>query len=562
MTAPLNAKNTPFSWSFTALADYEGCAARYAASRFYCTVPFQESAASIWGSRVHKAGELFLKGIPHKDEEALLPVEPYCTAILRTGHKVEAEVEVTLTRGMAPTSWFAKDAWFRAKLDVVVTKVKENSVSLLDWKGLDVRTKIPTPTGWTTMAALQEGDTIFGGDGSPCKVIGKSPTFNRKCFEIVFKDGAKVICDDQHLWVSKKCGMPLSLAVRSTAEIAEIVASGKGVSMPVGGAVKYAPSKTPLKVHPYVLGCWLGDGCRARGEICKPNTDMFDAIAQCGYMVSHNIASESKCDTRTIYGLTRDLRNLGVLQNKHIPAEYLTATYAERLALLRGLLDTDGTWNFIRSQVVFTTVDKEFALQVVELLASLGQKPYFVELNKFGFGKALIGYDVIFTPNNIKPFLTYPRAADVAVRVSESAMYTKRYIKTIMEVDSVPTQCIAVDSPRKTYLCTDRFIVTHNTGGKIKDAPDQLRLCAAALAVVRPYLQEFTGKYIWTQHKQVTGIEPINKTDIPKIWQEFLPRVARMEEAWRTENFPARPSGLCPWCAVEPCPQRRGERRV
>lgn len=234
MSQPINKKGKPFSWSFTALADYEGCPRRYSASRFYCTVPFQESAASIWGSRIHRAAELFLKAVPHKDEEALLPVEPYCTAILRTGHKVEAEVEVTLTRGMAPTSWFAKDAWFRAKLDVVVTKVKENSVSLLDWK----------------------------------------------------------------------------------------------------------------------------------------------------------------------------------------------------------------------------------------------------------------------------------------------------------------------------------------TGGKIKDAPDQLKLCAAALAVVRPYLQEFTGKYIWTQHKQVTGIEPISKIDIPKIWQEFLPRVARMEEAWRTERFDPRPSGLCPWCAVPDCPQRRGERRV
>jgi len=234
MSQPVNKKGKPFSWSFTALTDYEGCPRRYSASRFYCTVPFTESAASIWGSRIHRAGELFLKGIPHKDEEALLPVEPYCTAILRTGHKVEAEVEVTLTRGMAPTSWFAKDAWFRAKLDVVVTKVKENSVSLLDWK----------------------------------------------------------------------------------------------------------------------------------------------------------------------------------------------------------------------------------------------------------------------------------------------------------------------------------------TGGKIKDAPDQLRLCAAALAVVRPYLKWFDGKYIWTQHKQVTGIEPISKIDIPKIWQEFLPRVARMEEAWRTERFDPRPSGLCPYCSVNDCASRRGERRV
>ena len=98
--------------------------------------------------------------------------------------------------------------------------------------------------------------------------------------------------------------------------------------------------------------------------------------------------------------------------------------------------------------------------------------------------------------------------------------------------------------------------------GKIKDSPDQLRLCIAALSVLRRDIENFDGKFIWTAHKAVTGIKPIHKSEIPSIWQEFIPRVERMEQAWESENFPERPSGLCPWCSIPNCLQRRGEMRV
>ena len=71
--------------------------------------------------------------------------------------------------------------------------------------------------------------------------------------------------------------------------------------------------------------------------------------------------------------------------------------------------------------------------------------------------------------------------------------------------------------------------------------------------------QRFGGKM--TQPLNAKG-KPITKAEIPKVWQEFLPRVQRMEDAWASEHFPARPSGLCPWCQVNDCASRRGERRV
>lgn len=42
-----------------------------------------------------------------------------------------------------------------------------------------------------------------------------------------------------------------------------------------------------------------------------------------------------------------------------------------------------------------------------------------------------------------------------------------RTIESVEFTDTVPTQCIAVDSPSHTYLCTHSLIVTHNTNKKI-----------------------------------------------------------------------------------------------
>lgn len=134
VTKTLNAKGRVFSWSYTALVAFENCPASYAAARFYCTSPFQESAATIWGSRVHKAAELAIKGKDHKDPEAFAPVAPYVSALKASGHFLEAETEITLNENLDLTGWFAKDAWLRCKLDVVVTKHHPNTAVLYDWK--------------------------------------------------------------------------------------------------------------------------------------------------------------------------------------------------------------------------------------------------------------------------------------------------------------------------------------------------------------------------------------------------------------------------------------------
>lgn len=138
MPQKLNAKGKPFSWSYSAWDDFNnpetGCPLRYAAKRFYFSVPFEETEAIKWGNRVHRAAELFLRGVNPKDDEALAPVEAYCTAMLRTGYTPESELEIALTEDFKPVSWFATNAWFRAKLDVTLTHRARGWCFLADWK--------------------------------------------------------------------------------------------------------------------------------------------------------------------------------------------------------------------------------------------------------------------------------------------------------------------------------------------------------------------------------------------------------------------------------------------
>ncbi len=127
----LNRKGKPFSWSFSAKADYDTCGGMYACKRFFCTAVDQQSEAMRDGNIKHKALELNIK------DQKPLPANlafalKYCDAFRKIGGKLEAEREITFDRGLKPVSWFAKDAWGRCKIDVLVRK--GDTAVIVDWK--------------------------------------------------------------------------------------------------------------------------------------------------------------------------------------------------------------------------------------------------------------------------------------------------------------------------------------------------------------------------------------------------------------------------------------------
>lgn len=125
-----------------------------------------------------------------------------------------------------------------------------------------------------------------------------------------------------------------------------------------------------LPVDPYVLGAWLGDGSRGTAAFTGIDDDLFMEIETSGYVMTH---SATNAQRHYIRGLLPGLREIGVLERKHIPSAYLRASYEERITLLRGLMDTDGTVGPSGS-CELSLCDPRLAQDAIELIRSLGIK--------------------------------------------------------------------------------------------------------------------------------------------------------------------------------------------
>ena len=119
------------AWSYSALSAYETCPKRYFLTRVTRAVVERPSTATEEGNAVHKALELYVKGereLPAKYESYRAMAE----RIKNSPGEELSEQKVALTKDFKPTTFFAKDVWLRAVLDVVI--VRDDSVIVLDYK--------------------------------------------------------------------------------------------------------------------------------------------------------------------------------------------------------------------------------------------------------------------------------------------------------------------------------------------------------------------------------------------------------------------------------------------
>ena len=354
-----------------------------------------------------------------------------------------------------------------------------NDIVLGDWKGLPLDTEIPTINGWSTIKELRVGDYIYDKDGLPTKILNKSEIHNNPCYKITFDNGKSIIADHEHKWLisfkknkSKKRPDGYEHVVMTTEEIycyLENLEERRSDLIPK--ILNPKPLECPeenLPIDPYVLGVWLGDGSKACGLITQAKgSPVWEEIKKRGYKIGENSQhnpDRENVEMRTIYGLSTELRNLNLLNNKYIPDIYQRASFEQRLDLLRGLMDTDGYFHPKRKRFVMSTGQEWQKNDLIKLLATFGIKPttfeYFKKLND----KKFQVWDVCFSTDLFNPFLT--RNQDI-VQTGNQNNRTFRNIEKVELVDTIPTQCLEVDSPSHTFLCTEEMIVTHNTNAKI-----------------------------------------------------------------------------------------------
>ena len=405
-------------------------------------------------------------------------------------------------------------------------------------KALALDTPIPTPTGWTTMGALADGDLVLGADGRPARVTCAMPVQHaRPCYRVEFSDGSSIIADERHEWLTETL-RARDVRARYAARADETAPRGtdqrhKRKHFPAivetgrirdtlyarpgfinHSIVTCAPLDLPeadLPIDPYALGAWLGDGTSRAAQITThpDDAEILDRIRSAGYTVTHlaechwsitrreqrraalaeaaalvDAGVSRRAALRTV-GLDRrrgmevapiesfaaELRTAGVLENKHIPAVYLRASFEQRLDLLRGLMDTDGTIDK-NGACEFTGCNERLVRGVFELLMTMGVKATIAESDATLNGR-VVGrrWRILFQTD--LPVFSLTRKASRLKPISRRGKL--RYITAVEPVESVPVRCIEVDSDDHLFLAGPTMVPTHNSV-----AMRQIGVCLAA----------------------------------------------------------------------------------
>lgn len=318
-------------------------------------------------------------------------------------------------------------------------------------KGLALDTPLPTPTGWTTMADVAVGDRLIARDGSSTTVLAVSEIHHRDCFRVTFRDGSSLVADDEHQWIVSPTANPgMERAMNTQSIAAETLTRGTRPKWKVPLHAGITGQSEDWPAHPWVVGYWLGDGARGAARISTADPEILQRFADEGYVVHHlsqyDYSIHSNWDRKK--SLKTALRKLGILDDKRIPPAMLRASTADRLALLQGLIDSDG-WVERRGKVGICLTKPDLLADVHELIRSLGIKCTRIMRDRIEFWTDI-------------PVATLPRKTS-RLRVGSNERRTTEAIVSVVPVSTVPTKCIYVDHPSRTYLAGREMHVTHNT---------------------------------------------------------------------------------------------------
>jgi hypothetical protein len=356
-------------------------------------------------------------------------------------------------------------------------------------KALCIETDIPTTKGWKKMKDIHVGDIVFGLDGKETKVIHETDIqYNRDCYEITFFDGSKIVADAEHKWivsnyrdrarvVAKWNKKPLNTQVKTTLELLETQKNKFGNNnWTIKNTAPVYYKQKDLKIPPYILGIWLGDGSTYYTKLTNIDEEIIKEWCDYAYSIGMNVVKDSKYTYMITSGrksgrpksgsniFLSNLQNYDLIKNKHIPIDYLTSSIEDRIDLLRGMMDTDGCKTKSKTKnrgYEYCTKLESLADNFCELLSSLGFKAS--KTKKYNKKVEKYYYYVRFSGSHINPF-KLKRKSDLVVSGDKGGIKSAyRYISSIVKVDSVPVKCIQVDNETHSYLCTKKYIVTHNS---------------------------------------------------------------------------------------------------
>lgn len=356
-----------------------------------------------------------------------------------------------------------------------------------------VSTPVLTPAGWVKVGDLKVGDEVIGADGRPTAVEGVYPQGVKDVFDITFSDGSVTNSGDEHLWavntpLRNKRGNPHKvLPLREIREKLHDKHGNRLHFVPVVKPVQFAPLPVPLPLDPYLLGALLGDGSIKRVcTITSADQQVLDETARLAPPGVELVHAERYTwrfrravprGRNPLHVALRELQLWGCdAYSKFIPPDYLFASVEDRIALLQGLMDTDGNLENRRgrdgnikptSSITFNSSSEQLAKDVQHLVQSLGgtgrissRYPNYDHNGvKKRSDKLAYRVAICLPPEVPNPFRLERKAAGYVPRAKYPP---SRSIEKVEHAGTDETVCIKVAADDGLYV-TEQFLVTHNT---------------------------------------------------------------------------------------------------
>lgn len=315
--------------------------------------------------------------------------------------------------------------------------------------------------------AVLPGDLLMGPDSRPRRVLSIC-SGREMLYRVTPVKGDPYVVNESHILSLKRTGTHeiVNLGVRDwLAATAKFRHCHKGWRT----GVDFDPvDPLPAILPAYLLGLWLGDGTSTRPELTNIEPEVADYVVAYGEAIglpAKVVDPIDRCRRITLTGRRGDpnplldaLRSFGLIGNKHIPRAYLTASRIDRLHLLAGLIDTDGSLSCGGFEI--STKRDRLRDDVLFLARSLGFAAYSRTGEKTcsnngatgTYHRIFISGDIGLVPCRVARKQAAPR------RQAKSVLVTGITVEPIGEGDYFGFE---IDGDR-LFLLGD-FTVTHNT---------------------------------------------------------------------------------------------------
>lgn len=317
------------------------------------------------------------------------------------------------------------------------------------------------------------GDQLMGPDSKPRNVL-TTTTGVEKMYWVRQRYGVDYRVNESHILSLKRSKNEEKWKHGDVKNfsISEVVDKGPGFwgrwkGYKVG--VEFPPKDLPLE--PYFLGLWLGDGKSTDSRVYSSDEEVGDYLREYAFRLQRYVAEKQDSENCKSYRIVDGKRgpgssgsinsilgNMRLIGNKHIPSKYIINSRENRLAILAGLIDSDGYMDSRRGGYEITQKSKTLALDIKFLCDTLGLRATVSEkaAKIYGVDKGLV-YRIVINGD----------LSDLPVRIPRKKQSHVMIYDWTMSAITIDEDCIdryyGFEIDGDGLFLLEDMTVTHNT---------------------------------------------------------------------------------------------------